>query len=666
MLIKKIKARNFKTYLNLDLDITTDPEKPIVLIGGANGGGKTTFFDAIYGALYGLNITGKQHFKELLNAGAFNEVEKKIELEIHFAGKVLNEDQSYVLHREYMLNSAKKIVEGVRLNMNGTIFSYGSATPPTQRAEQEAQVNKIIKANLPEELSKYFLFDAMEAGNLLKEDRLKRVIKENIENAMGFNKYLSLAKASEALTQDYTAQSLELEKEKLEYLAIVEEKKAKKNEIDQLNEKHADAIDYSVSNQEVYDNLRAGLNQESTFKNKINSLQTQLDQLKEKEQSYKSDLSDFNGSLEMHVLLPKLAQAFKNEISLILKENSENEQSTKERLSEPFLQEILSKAVNYLSGKGYQLSGISVAEVAESVLKELKSEKKSSKYDFFESAELKALEKLVNDPYYNPYPAIHKRKAELDIAIKNAQKTQQELESLKAQVSGKDYSFIQQYEENEAKIKNLKVEVDKQTTELGKLERKIHQYDIPTTEEPDPKFQKLKKLQPLFEKIANTLLKNKKEQIQVRMKEDLNANLEAYKDMISKVELSEDLKNLNFKLFHKAGNEIYLSQLNTASTQVVVQVLLKSLHEFGDYDPPVMIDTVMGVLDEKSRSTLLENYFPTLSHQTILLSSDSEIRPGSDLPKIESFISKTFTLVRDKELQKTEVNAGYFNCKIGK
>ena len=47
MLIKRIRAKNFKTYLNLDLDIVTDPDKPIVLIGGANGGGKTTFFDAI-------------------------------------------------------------------------------------------------------------------------------------------------------------------------------------------------------------------------------------------------------------------------------------------------------------------------------------------------------------------------------------------------------------------------------------------------------------------------------------------------------------------------------------------------------------------------------------------------------------------------------------------
>ena len=43
MLIKKIKAKNFKTYLNLDLDISVDEERPIILIGGVNGGGKNSW-----------------------------------------------------------------------------------------------------------------------------------------------------------------------------------------------------------------------------------------------------------------------------------------------------------------------------------------------------------------------------------------------------------------------------------------------------------------------------------------------------------------------------------------------------------------------------------------------------------------------------------------------
>lgn len=665
MLIKKIKATNFKTYLDLDLDITSHPDKPIILIGGANGGGKTTFFDAIYGTLYGLKIPNKKVFKELLNAGAIKSQEKRIQLEIHFSGRVLTQEQSYVLTRTYALNPESKPVESVRLNMNGTIFQYGTATPTGQKAEQEAQVNKIIKANLPEELSKYFLFDAMEAGNLLKEDRLNKVIKENIENAMGFNKYLNLAKAAEALTQDYTAQSLELENDKKEYLELVEEKrKLEEVQLKKLGEESQKCYQYSIANKELYDQLKAGYNQESTINKKIDQLETELENTAKRENAFRENANDFTSNIELHVCLPKLEQAFKSEIALILKEQAQSVESGREILGEATLENVLIKAVNYLSGKGYDLKDVSINEVAKTVLKELKSEAVETKYDFFQNIEIKALENLVNTTYTNPYNSLKQNKTELDIAIENSQRTQDQIEKLKAQISGDDYSILKAYEDNDSRIKQLEEDEKELKTEIKKLDNRIHRFDIPTTEEPDPKFETLKKLQPLFETIANTLLKSKKEQIQARMKEDLNNNLAAYKDVISKVELSEDLKDLNFRIFHKAGNEIYLNQLNTASTQVVIQVLLKSLHEYGDYDPPVMIDTVMGVLDETSRSTLLENYFPGLSHQTILLSSDSEIRPGSDFEKIEPFISKAYTLIRDKELQKTTVTEGYFNTQI--
>ena len=144
MIIKRIKVSNYKTYLNLDLDLSVNSEQPIILIGGMNGGGKTTLFEAICGALYGLEIKNKQHFNELLNNGAFNKAEHKIELELTFVGLVLGQEQKYILKRTYVLNPAEKPVESVSLNMNGNIFVYGTATPPAQRAKSEQQVNKII------------------------------------------------------------------------------------------------------------------------------------------------------------------------------------------------------------------------------------------------------------------------------------------------------------------------------------------------------------------------------------------------------------------------------------------------------------------------------------------------------------------------------------------
>ncbi|NCA75041.1 MAG: DNA sulfur modification protein DndD [Alphaproteobacteria bacterium] len=660
MLIKRIKARNFKTYLNLDLDISVLADKPIILIGGANGGGKTTFFEAIYGALYGLQIHSARHFRELLNAGALGHVDEKIELELHFMGKVLSEDQHYVLSRTYRLNPTGNPVESVKLNMNGTIFLYGTATPPAQRAEQEAQVNKIIKANLPQELSRYFLFDAMEAGSLLKEDQLNRVIKENIENVMGFNKYLQLAKSAENLYQSYTAQRIQVENEKNEYLQLVEAKKKKEEEQKNLGVQLQDAMQYSVANKEIYDNLKAGINQETAIKSKIEQTKLQIDNILKREMLYRADIDAFVKDIEVNVCLPKLIEAIKPEVNLILKITKEKEQQLNSNLTPEQVEAVSEIIVRYLKQNNLTVKDIQISDLVDYVISDSSKTISNSEYDFLDFSEIKALEALLGKKFANPFPVLNQQQIELDLSIKQIPALEAQIEQMKAQITGRDYTLLKAYEENETNIQRLEKSIDDIVIEITKIDKRLHQFDIQTNQEPDPKYEALGKLKAFFDDVANKLLKAKKQQIENKMKQDLNINLAAYKDVIDRVELSENLSNLTFKIYHKSGNEIYLNQLNTASKQVVVQVLLKALHEYGDYDPPVMIDTVMGVLDENSRATVLENYFPELSHQTILLSSDSEIRPHSDLDKIDSFISKSFTLIRDREKQLTKIQSGYF------
>ena len=661
MLIKRIKAKNFKTYLNLDLDISVEQDKPIILIGGVNGGGKTTFFEAIYGALYGLSLHNVKQFKELLNAGALGREDEKIELELHFTGRVLNEEQQYVLTRSYILNPADQPVESVRLNMSGSIFTYGTATPPAQRAEQEAQVNKIIKANLPQELSRYFLFDAMEAGNLLKEDQLNRVIKENIENVMGFNKYMHLAKSSEGLFQSYTAQRLQIENEKQEYLALVNEKKQKEELLNKVELELQDALQYSVANKELYDNLKSGLSQETTLKNKVEQTKSQIESIHKKEALYRTEADDFIKDIELNVSLPKLLSAVKQEISLILKIKSDTQQQSNANTAPEQVEAISRIIIAYLTDNKLATKNITLEELVDVVIASTTNTTVNDEYDFLEFSEIKALEGLLNTKSINNFPSLNQQQEELNLSLNQISGLEFQIEQMKAQISGRDYTILKAFEDNEASIRNYENQLAELKIAIKNIDKHIHKYDIQMSQDPDPKYDTLAKLKGFFEDVANKLLKVKKQQIELKMKADLNINLAAYRDVIDRVELSESLTNLTFKIFHKAGNEIYLNQLNTASKQLVVQVLLKALHEFGDYNPPVMIDTVMGVLDETSRSTVLENYFPELAHQTILLSSDSEIRPDKDYSKIEPFISKTYTLERDREQQSTQIRTGYFS-----
>lgn len=665
MLITRIIAKNFKTYRELDLDLTVNEEQPIILIGGENGGGKTTLFQAIYYALYGLKVKDFEHFNKLQNAGerAKNEgnSSNKIELEIHFTGKVLHNDYKYIIKRLYTINAQNSPVEAVTLNLNGDIFQYGTATPHAERVKKEAEVNKIIKANLPQELSKYFLFDAMEAGNLLKDEYLNRVIKENIENVMGFNKYIQLGNATNILTQEYIAQGIEIEEERNQYKNLLEEKKKIEELIVATNTHYERALSYSLSQKEFYESAKEGKNLQANIKEQIQLVERKIEDILNRETLFIEQSERFLNDIEIQVFIPKLISIIQNEIELILAEKSQK--NNNDFIEPEHITKISEKVIAFLKENNLiesELTNEQKGLLKEYIIKKSNQDNTKTDYDFIDKNDVTNLEQLLGWSSINQFNIIEQQKESLEKELATLPNLKIQLLDLrKSDVGGGD-EIIQSFEANELKIKEHKETIKGYKSDIEKLDAKIKKFDLSDEEVPNPKLELLKKLGPLFTKVSNALLVNKKSRIEEAMKNDLNTTLVAYENQIDRVELSEDLSNLSFKIYHKAGNEIYLEELNAASKQIIIQVLLKSLHYFGDYNPPVMIDTVMGYLDESSRASLLENYFPKLSHQTILLSTDSEIRKHIDLEKIENFIAKKFTLVRDKENQLTEVVEGYF------
>ena len=664
MLIQRIKISNYKTYLSLDLDLTVDDDRPIILIGGANGGGKTTLFEAISGALYGLKIENKEHFMELLNQGALNTAKPEISLQITFVGKVLGQQQKYILKRVYQLNPQGKPLESVSLNMNGNMYVYGTMTAPKDRVKAEQEINKIIKANLPQELSQYFLFDAMQSSELLKKNVFAQTIRDNFENVLGFKKYLQLKRAAEKLQQEWAQQRLEAEKEAQEYNELCAQKDKLTADLNTCIAEQDTKYKYLASVEVEYKRAKDGAQEASALNKKIQELASKIDDIVKRAATYAEDLKAFVDNIEIDLFLPKLASNLAQEINNILhiKEQLQKENTGAYPLET--LKDVTNKIITYLKDLSLCSESVDEEQVVSHIVAIQNSTNKEDPFGYLDETEVTALSNLVKRTGSNQFIALDRQRQELEIQLSTLDNLRSQKQTLEqTQAGGNEYK-IQNYEAAQKQIEKLKGQEATLKADIQRLEKRIHQFDVQIQQEPDIKFDTLVKLKPLFEKIADSLLKKKKAQIESEMQQQLNKLLVSYKGHVTKVELSDSIEQFNIKLYHTAGNEISLNQLNAASKQIFIQVLLKVLRNLGDYNPPVMIDTVMGVLDNESRDALMEEYFPQLAEQTILLCTTSEIRTDSDYIKLEPFISQTYTLHRNVEAQNTTVEDGYFGLTL--
>lgn len=664
MLIQRIKISNYKTYLSLDLDLTVDDDRPIILIGGANGGGKTTLFEAISGALYGLKIENKEHFMELLNQGALNTAKPEISLQITFVGKVLGQQQKYILKRVYQLNPQGKPLESVSLNMNGNMYVYGTMTAPKDRVKAEQEINKIIKANLPQELSQYFLFDAMQSSELLKKNVFAQTIRDNFENVLGFKKYLQLKRAAEKLQQEWAQQRLEAEKEAQEYNELCAQKDKLTADLNTCIAEQDTKYKYLASVEVEYKRAKDGAQEASALNKKIQELASKIDDIVKRAATYAEDLKAFVDNIEIDLFLPKLASNLAQEINNILhiKEQLQKENTGAYPLET--LKDVTNKIITYLKDLSLCSESVDEEQVVSHIVAIQNSTNKEDPFGYLDEAEVTALSNLVKRTGSNQFIALDRQRQELEIQLSTLDNLRSQKQTLEQTQAGGNEYLIQNYEAAQKQIEKLKSQEATLKADIQRLEKRIHQFDVQIQQEPDIKFDTLVKLKPLFEKIADSLLKKKKAQIESEMQQQLNKLLVSYKGHVAKVELSDSIEQFNIKLYHTAGNEISLNQLNAASKQIFIQVLLKVLRNLGDYNPPVMIDTVIGVLDNESRDALMEEYFPQLAEQTILLCTTSEIRTDSDYIKLEPFISKTYTLHRNVEAQNTTVEDGYFGLTL--
>ena len=417
---------------------------------------------------------------------------------------------------------------------------------------------------------------------------------------------------------------------------------------------------------QTYDKAKQGAEDQEHIRLQVQQLNTTIKETEKKATDYVEQMKDFIDTIEMNAFLPRLSASLSPEIDAIRKKKDELRKALEQRYTPDEVEDITNKVIAYLKEFSLIANDVEPKNVANHILATQKDFVAHDDYAFLDDIDLEALNGLKKLNAVNNFVQLDHQRKNLDEQIKELPNLRIQRDTLQSTLTQGSTNIIKEYEEKKRELETLKKEVERINGDIVRIDTEIKSYDVQIQQEPDVKYDTLMKLVPFFEEVANNLLTNKKALIEVQMKEQLNKLLLSYQGHIAKVELSDRLDNFSIKMYHTAGNEIALNQLNAASKQIFIQVLLKVLRNLGDYNPPVMIDTVMGVLDESSRDVLMEEYFPELAEQTILLCTTSEIRKDSDYKKLEPFISKTYTLHRNVEQQNTSVEEGYFGITLNR
>lgn len=138
--------------------------------------------------------------------------------------------------------------------------------------------------------------------------------------------------------------------------------------------------------------------------------------------------------------------------------------------------------------------------------------------------------------------------------------------------------------------------------------------------------------------------------------------LESYQALLRKEALVSDLRihpdSFDITLRNGASDAISPEELSAGERQLLAISLLWGMAKASGRALPVAIDTPMGRLDSTHRERLVERYFPLVSHQALLFSTDEEIA-GDYLRRLRPHIGRSYRLNHDDASGATTVTEGF-------
>ena len=645
MIIKRLTMHNFGVYASTNtFDFTG--EKPIVLIGGLNGRGKTTFLEAVLLSLYGANSfaykestfkTYGQYLRSFVNV---SDGTKKTFVELEFVLNNADRDH-YIVRREWSAVNKVRTTEEIFGRKNG---SYNRFLTDNW--------SMFVENILPSALSNFFFFDGEKIAELAV-DSTNSQLKESIRAMLGISvldtlhgdmqrNIRKLQKTSIASTETKEIDRLRTTKEEAEsnLQKIEAEISSKEANLTKLKEQCEQAkLDYSAHGGDVIGQRDALLSQRA--------------EVGAQRQQSRENLSLLaSGSLPLNLvkdLLGNIAgQALKEKEAAVKKQAV----SYVNRLFAQYMDENKNAAqvqsfMGYINADSEKNSVETIYNLSDASLLQIQRLTEGGLEQTAEnaSAELERQAKLSkkSDEIEN-FLSIDINEDQLKKLYTNIRLMEQKITDTEA-----DLAVLEQ------RRSNANGDLMKATSEFNKKVSVL----LENLEADDDKKRDIK-----YSEMAVRVLDKFSVRLQKKKTGLLGETITScYKKLANKKNLIDQITmdpvTLDLTYLNKDGVEVEKTALSAGEKQLMVISILWALAICSKKKLPVIIDTPLSRLDSNHRKSLIQTYFPQASEQTIILSTDSEIDQNY-YQLMKENVGDEFTLSYDDKSKSTTILKGYF------
>ncbi|HXM19203.1 MAG TPA: DNA sulfur modification protein DndD [Candidatus Tumulicola sp.] len=628
MILRNVAVHNYSVFGSASFDLSTHPDKPIVLFYGSNGAGKTSLLQAFRLALH-----GRRSFSD-----GISETDYLQYLRNRFHNGQFDRPCSIALAFDFAERSSLKRCDVVRSwTPNGRRIDESlSVTIENHRLAQD-EAEEFLNHLMPPEVLQYFFFDAEKVAYVADWDhdddtRLFACVDEllglqpldQLQQDLEVMTMRSTGRADSAKGNDLLSELSELQRENEQLVhALRESRKAQRAAV------------------RAYDDAKRRFRAlGGVVAQERQQLEARHAELDSKIESLSSELSR-----EANALLPLL-------VTTRVRERVLEQLTVATRLEEI---EALARALKVSSNElhGALLSKGLRTEVATEVVETVRAILTrrpvglSARPLVMSLAEATWMQSVLTTEVPRLGRRVRSILAEHESTTKERLENEKRLRAAPVDDPKADAALKEMEERQSAKLaldneldklSARREEIETSSSALRKSLKKMRQKQF-TEKRTRVREQMIVGLRAALPQYASTLRSAK----EVQFADLLTTALQALwhkKDRLARSEVS--FVNKSVKLFDQQA-EISKSDLSEGEKQLFATAFVFALAKLSNRRFPFVIDTPLGRLDRRHRQRFVSSFLPRLSHQVILFSTDSEI-VGKLYTELRPLITTTYDL----------------------